>query len=294
MKTIVRNILNHKTIEHQFSGLAEFAAYGNAPCDMPDEERASLLHHDEPEWDYCAGYGGALAMARGGWPGGAQIMRETADKMYEKIAPRVPVFGNTEHAVSGAAVDIAAYVEGVPECMLEFVESRVDAPKPVDIMISLAFSCDIPADEVCNRGAAILAAVDVLNNRGCAVSIAVNSTITKAAESSGVRYTLSNTFIVHSPGEVMDIDTLAFCLMHPALLRRLCFAAMEHAPGLYRRVLGIKSGRGYGRTADANIPAGTVYFDKFDTPGRFSTPDKAVETVLNVLKQHGLTIADER
>ena len=296
MKTIVRNTLNHKAIEHQFSGLAEFAAYGQTPCDMPDSERQSLQASFGHDWDYGVDYAGAMELVRGGWPEGARKMRETADKMYEKIAPRVPVFGNTEHAVSGAAVDIAAYVEGIPECMLEFMESRVEAPKPVDIMVSIAAAANVTADEVCNKGAAILAAVDVLNNRGCAVTIGIDVTTTND-ERAAMRYTLTYSAPLHSPGEVLDIDALAFVLLHPAMLRRIAFAAREHAPEVFRKKIGITGAGDYGQSMNhPATPPETLYFPRLreDNKYDYSTPEKAVETVLSILKQHGLTIEDER
>jgi len=291
MNTIKHN--GRKWMEYRFDNLAEYAAYAESPCDMANNERHSLTNPSSDRWDYSTGLDGAIALVRSGWPEGTRKMREAADAIYERIAPRVAIFGNTEHAVSGASIDIAAYVEGIPECMLEFVETETQAARPVDMLISASFWHGVSADVVCNRGAAILAAIEALDRRGCSVTVTVEDSSGKRKASGSYMVTYAVT--LKRPGEIIDTDALAFALMHPAYCRRIGFAAAEHAPAMFRRFIGITGDGTYGGAVSHPEPSACVQFPAIGTnTADYITPEKAVKAVLNILKQHGLTIEDER
>ena len=284
---------NANWIETEFTCVADLAELGQAPCDMADTRRSSQSTGHSDTWDYGTDYAGALALVDSGWPDGAEKMRRLADTMYDKIAPQVTTWHETEHAVSGACVDIGAYLTGAPECMLEFKPTdRAGAP-PVDIVVSMTTSYKVTSEQICNRGAAILAAIDVLEQRGCTVSVCAEFTSGKATRSSSIPYRLSYTVTLKRPGEVLDVDAMAFALMHPAMLRRLIFAAKEHAPAMYRKVLGIDVDGSYGRVqahpeymADDSI----IYLAPVVDRGKeiWDTPDSAVATILKALEPTGL------
>jgi len=286
---------NANWIETEYASVAELVEHGQAPCDMPDYRRASQDTTCPESWDYGVGYQGALELVKTGWVQGAEKMRTLADAMYEKIAPQVTTWHETEHAISGACVDVGAYLTGAPECMLEFKPTERAGAPPVDIVVSICASYKVTAEQICNKGAAILAAIDVLEQRGCAVSVRAEFTTCYTTKSSRIPYRLSYVIILKRPGEVLDVDAMAFVLMHPAMSRRLIFAAMEHAPAMYRKVLTVTLEGAYGRvqahpnysTNDNTIYIGPISHSQIGMR-HWETPKLAVDSVLKYLKPTGL------
>jgi len=248
---------------------------------MKDNARESLIADTSEDWDYSEGWKGAHYIAKHGWPYGALKMRKLADKLYEKIAPKVNIWQGTQHDVSGAYVDIGAYLSGAPECMVAFEERETNAAHPVDMLISCCYSWKIPADVICNRGAAILATIDALEQSGCSVSVTVEFTDAKGG------YEVVNTIRIKRPGEVLDADALAFAIMHPAFFRRLCFASLEHEPYNVRRALGVRPTGTYGIVRDNRNPGEAVYFSslKYEHRERYGTEAKAIDAVLGILRR---------
>ena len=283
-------------LEVEFDSVADFAAYGQTACDIPDAERSSLNADGGEAWDYGIGYQGALELVGAGWPQGAEKMRTLADAMYEQIAPQVTVWQETEHAVSGACVNVGAYLTGAPECMLEFKPTEKAGAQPVDLLVSFSYAAIMDADTICNRGAAILAAVDALEHRGCTVSVIAESTSYGCTKSTGARYDVTYRVVLKRQGEVLDVDALAFALMHPAFCRRLEFAALEHAPKRYRQVLGVGAASRYGKATEYPMPDNSVYIEpiKRSNSAGFSTPDSAAEVILAALRSTGLFVESDR
>jgi len=276
----------HRLLE--FDSVLDLVRYAESPCKMKDDTRVSL--HDaytRDDWDYNEGWLGTLHLTKHGWPEGAAKMRALADKLYEKIAPKVNVWQGTRHDVCGAGVDMSAYLSGEPECMIAFEQSKTDAAPPVDILISCSCSYNIAADIICNRGAAILATIDALEQSGCSVSVTVEFTDAKGG------YETVNTIRIKRPGEVLDADALAFAIMHPAFFRRLCFASLEHEPAKFRRALTVKLDGKYGHVVDCRNPGAAVYFGALGSKYGYITEDDAIETVLGILRRkHSDLLAD--
>ena len=54
-------------LEVEFDSVADFAAYGQTACDIPDAERSSVNADGGGAWDYGIGYQGALELVGSGW-----------------------------------------------------------------------------------------------------------------------------------------------------------------------------------------------------------------------------------
>jgi hypothetical protein len=179
--------------------------------------------------------------------------------------------------------------------MLEFKPTEKAGAPPIDIVVSGCASYKVSAEQICNKGAAILAAIDVLEQRGCAVSVRAEFTSGETTQGSSIPYRLSYTVTLKRPGDVLDVDAMAFALMHPAMLRRVIFAAKEHSPAMYRKVLGIDVDGSYGRvqahpdysTNDNTIYIGPILHSQIGMR-HWETPELAIESVLKYLKPTGL------
>jgi len=232
-------------------------------------------------------WNGTVALVRRGWPEGAARVRKLADALYERIKPTAPTWMQAAHDVTGAFVDVGVYVTGQPECMMQFVETEAPNPKPVNLVVSCSCSGGTGGDVIVNRGAAILAAAEALEQRGCCVSIDVENTTTR----DGLYLTLRTR--LKRPGEPMDTDALAFALMHPAFLRRLVWAAKESLEDRWARVWALDGCYG----APTDYPAdhcedGTIYFGpvRFDNRYRFATQESAVQVALEIMGRAGVRV----
>ena len=206
-----------ETWRQDFASLAECLTFARREPEVALPYRTTRADHGRG-WCNGVSFEGALALAEGGWIDGVQKMQAIAQRLYDTIAPRATVYQNTEHALVGAMLDIGAYVMGEPECMLDFVASEAKAPRHVDIMVNISAASLISTDTIINRGAAILACIEVLEHSGCTVAVSV------ASCSRDRHRTIDIRACVKSPGVPMDTDRLAFVLAHPAMLRRIILA----------------------------------------------------------------------
>jgi len=272
--------------EARFDSISELAEYANSDTQRVFDHH-SKLNKPRQSWDFGAGFDGAMAMVNNGWPKGAEKIAELAKAMYDKIIPKVNAFTGTEHAVSGACVDVGAYLTGVPECMIEFVPQDNIGTRPITMIISSGVNGGTDADYINNRGAAILAAIDALEQRGCAVSVEMESTVVPYQHDTD-HYVTYRTMIKHH-GQVFDIDALAFPLTHPAFHRRLVFGAREHAPDRYFKALDIPIRYGYSTDYPESFDADTIYIGTINNDiSAYSTPERAVVAVLKALEPTGL------
>jgi probable phage protein len=92
------------------------------------------------------------------------------------------------------------------------------------------------------RGGALYAAIEALRTEGYSLGLTMVDSTKNNYFSHYTEYQIP----VVQPGEYLDIDTAAFCLAHPAFLRRGVFALNEHESNDIRHAMGYMVGGGYG------------------------------------------------
>jgi len=264
-----------ETYRRDFDSLEECVSF--AASEPTGAVRRASREDGSRDWNGNVDFAGAVALTQTGWVDGVNRMRAIADRIYDRIAPHVSTFMNTELAVTGAGVDIGAYVSGEPECMLEFVASEVRRVRHVDIVVNvIAMGC-VPADAIVNRGAAILACIEALEHAGCTVAV----TAIAAAVDHDTRYDFR--IALKAPGVPMDTDRLAFVLSHPAMLRRILFGCIENMPKFFAQTF---TANGYGSAAEIEPDSGAAYFRQAQSND--SDESGATERALEVLHTNGL------
>lgn len=206
----------------------------------------------------------AVSFARHGWPEGAA----KAKRLLDRLQLHVPqaVHSVTHHDVTGSYVDVGEYLQGVPECMVDFREDRRPA-RFAHIVVSATFSANITTQAVIQRGATIAAVVDALETQGirCTVDLLFQSTDYNKADTFEVRVPIKE---AHAP---LNLDTLTFGVAHPAYLRRLMFAVMEQYPADVRD--HYKVGIGYGLSRPIKDIPGTIIFQTVGEKESWSEAD---------------------
>lgn len=269
-----------KSKHREFDSLGEFIAFSRLPTDLPEYSRYSVTKSANTSWDLGAGLEGAYKLAEQGWPEGADRVARITERILGKINMAI---GNQVAAVpsldGGAWVDVSRYCAGEPEHFWRFEESE-RSKRIVEIGVSLSASAVIESSTICNRGAALLAAICAMEQRGFSVGITIYTGGREVVD-------CGCDTLIKTPGQVLDVDRLAFCLIHPALLRRIWFAAQERECAHIRLAVGSS----YGAPSDS---ANRGRFDYYlpCMSGRqpdFETEERAIAWTLRFIEKYGIT-----
>lgn len=225
-------------------------------------------------------YGGvtwkeACQLATCGWTEGAREVEKYRAIIYENLVEYLPK-QNVENAVSGYAVDIGAYLSNCPECFYRRELSEPIAKAPVvRIVVSLSFSASVHPEIIVKRGAMICAMADAMEQAGYSVEIIANDSVEYGGATSEM-----NVVVKQSTG-ALNVASLAFCLAHPAMLRRMFFSAEE-------RTGWADYAYAYGYPIDASEP-GEVYFGALRTAVSPSI-EEMTNDILHKMKGLGIEI----
>lgn len=195
-----------------------------------DKDCKEYTSHEENDERYkftgTRNYDEAIKLARYGWDKGLKGL-----DYYETMADKDYAFKkhdniwDVELATTGSYVDVGAYLQGVPECMCEFVSKRTN--QFADVVINISTSWKTKTETMFNRGREILKLVDALEKNHIKTRIILMEVSSKDFNDSneGDRYVIK--IIAKDYNEMLDQNRLAFALAHSSLLRRLCFCQLE-------------------------------------------------------------------
>jgi len=190
--------------------------------------------HGINSWTFGVSRPRAVEMAKHGWPEGAAATKRLLDDL--NLPPIEEPYSQTFHGVTGAYVDVGEYVQGMPECMIDFQEDK-RAARFVHIIVAGGYAAAFSADEIMQRGVTIAACIDALEARGVRCSVEMRY-------QSPEWHTIS-VDLKHA-SDPLNLDVLAFALAHPACYRRLGFGVCDAQPDAIRDAAGFREGLGYG------------------------------------------------
>lgn len=244
------------------------SAFGEALAAMPKldyDAKKSSQEKNDLEWSGGIDYDQALKIATdgGAWREGAERLNDTsiAGDLGEKA--NVADLG-IDHGVVGGCVDVGEYLSNSPECFTQVYEIEQAAPV-VRVAVCAWVSCMYSADQLINRGRAVLGFINALEQRGYSVELcAVLPFIDKSADTQRV-YEVA----IKNAGEQWNPAAAAYALVHPAFMRRLGFRAVEtHDQSISRHGYGCgRDASDYHHDADLYIadPLGAAHYDTADT-----------------------------
>jgi len=184
---------------------------------------ASQDSYTRPEnsWDLNAGWDGAVNMVRTGWHEGTKDVLARLEQVKHSLAEE---FSGYRMDVTGQFFDVGLVVSGEPECW--FQEEHEPIRKIAKIAVNATASCGTNANVIKNRGAAIVALADHLQQVGWIVELSVFFVALGHRDRDNNKNTIIRIDVDTKP---IDIDELAFLVAHPAGFRRIGFAAEEAA-----------------------------------------------------------------
>lgn len=197
---------------------------------VPKKQDSCSSRVDRGQYDDWAGtqtFEQAVELARRGWPEGAakalELRAEVESAVRDLINARSTSY---TFDVAGEFVDVGRFLSGEPECFGSESQDYGNNAKPVvKIVANLAASGAVSPQSLFVRGAAIVAAVDILEALGRRVEVWASKGSARVRGSDNGAY--ETHVLVKKADQPLDIDRLGFVIAHPASLRRLFFSLME-------------------------------------------------------------------
>jgi len=228
----------------------------------------------------------AKQMAVSGWREGMQEI----DKYRAKIVPIVTekvLRPKQIYSVAGYNVDVGSFMANEPECFIAREYEERNYPGQIyKIVASISFSAKITPETIIQRGAMICALIDAIEFAGHRAEVICNdaSTIRDNSEYMQGKYKENGWFevsvTVKKVSQPLEMSDLAFCLAHPAMLRRIMFsvAELEGWSDFADR---------YGCPAEAS-DQGDIYIREINSS--VVSDEKAINWVLSELEKLGIDI----
>ena len=219
-----------------YDSISSLVARANQPYPEGYNGHKGSRHGDE-DFTGTENYEEASKLATQGWAEGRKRLIESKKDISFagscKSLDPAPFFD-----VAGDECDVARFLEGEPENMVEYQFDYTDKPanKVQKITLDICASAFTSNDVFPRVGACVLMIADALEGAGYRVEVEVCQT------STGSKFNGQWKTLLKPADQPLDLNSLAFWSMHPSALRRFWFALYE------RDVPEKKQSRGYGST----------------------------------------------
>lgn len=202
--------------------LAESNAYRKS-----SRENSSLGWYGGLTWEQ------AKEMAISGWRDGMILIEKYRAEIFPIIAEKV-LRPKQINSISGFCVDVGSFLANEPECFIAHEYEERNYPGHIyKIVCSISVSAAISTEIIIQRGAMICALVDAIEFAGHRAEVICNdaSAISDYSEYRQGKRKNEGWFevsvIVKKASQPLEMSDLAFCLAHPAMLRRIMFSVAE-------------------------------------------------------------------
>lgn len=275
----MKETIDGKNLTRVYDSLAEFADSAKAALRHPDmPERVASTDDDRTKW--CGGsFADALTMARKGWTDHLAETLELAESAVT-LADRehmMDSFNEPVWDVTGAMVDVGAYLAGTPECMIDYPLSKTSKQgRVITLVASVTVSAIVSTSTMVRRGQVTVALALALTQLGHAIEIWADYSSGKAVQPAwqAVR--------IKGVNDELDPAVIMFALAHPAMLRRLCLAHSYSLPGKWGS--GRRKNSGWPIAPDpAMYPEGAIILPELCTDEDVPNADEFLRRYLGEL-----------
>lgn len=201
--------------------------------DSKARQKSSRITSWRNNWAGCSTWEEACVMARSGWYDGMLEIEKYRAQIQPFITSKV-LRPQQIYAVAGYCVDIGSFMANQPEYFLAREYKENNSPGHIyRIVCSIFFSAAITPKTIIQRGAMICALVDAMEYAGHRVEVICNDAMSaySSPECRQGQYKekgwMETSVIVKKASTPVDLSDLAFCLAHPAMLRRIMFSVCE-------------------------------------------------------------------
>lgn len=219
-------------------------------------------------------------LAIDGWAEEAAHAMSIAESAIETVAQDVSMPSFTaDWAVAGSEVDVARYLSGEPECMIEY--EPVATPRYGRVIVlcsSISVSGSVSTETIKRRGHAVAALAFALANMGFSTELWVD--MTSKARNGDLD---STRVLVKGANDEIDAARIMFAFAHPGMMRALAMPAMHEWPEDKQKAHGV--GNNYGKVTDPikDLPEGTIYLPSVCSDRDVPDADKELARYLSEL-----------
>lgn len=201
------------------------------------------------DWSGTANYDEANKLAKFGWPEGTQRAMKLAEKLSAELVETLarPAIA---YDVEGDMFDMGRVIDDEPECWMKWedgsdVSEIKDSGKgPIKLVLNSTVSSGISKEIIEIRGCAMMALCTIFEAAMRPVMVEIVCPIID-------RNIKETSVVLKDYYDPMQIDVMAYCLIHPSFFRRHIFAVEE--------VMNINDQWGYGIPTDTVRDKGDIY-----------------------------------
>lgn len=223
------------------------------------------------------------SLAVNGWDKEVAEAMDIAETAISTVSQEIdmPSFSATWD-VSGGEVDVARYLSGEPECMIDYHPVATPrAGRVITLCASVSYSGAVSKGAIKRRGHAIAALAFAISRMGFAVELWADM----SAKDGG--YEAHMRVLVKGANDELDPARIMFAYSHPGMLRALGMPAMHAYPPKVRSALGV--GYGYGMPLDPkeDLADGTIYLPSVTSDRDIPNADVAL---MQYLREIGIIV----
>lgn len=266
-----------------FEGLHEFWQYSFRESNAYNKESRTYAN----DWGGGLDWNESKRVALMGWQNGLIEIDKFQARVNELITSKI-VRHKPVYAVAGNYIDIGNYLSNDPECFItkEYDENNHKG-KIITIVCSISFSSDISPETIIQRGAMVCALIDAIEYAGYRAEVICNETSSKYSSNRDGNNKECGWFevdvTIKKANQPLNQIELAFCLAHPAMLRRVMFSVAE-----------IEGWSDY--TSNYGYPAkatnkGDIYIEEVFTG--VVSDNKAIHWIVTELQKLGIAIEEK-
>jgi len=195
--------------------------------------RKSSRDNYDVKWSGGLTWEQAKAMAISGWRDGMIEIEKYRAKILPIIAEKV-LRPKQINSISGYCVDVGSFLANEPECFISREYEERNYPGQIyKIVCSISFSAAITPETIIQRGAMICALIDAIEYAGHRAEVICNDAMSVGHSEDYRKGKYKNqgwmeiSVVVKKTSQPLEMTDLAFCLAHPAMLRRIMFSVAE-------------------------------------------------------------------
>lgn len=204
--------------EIKFSGINEVVKYINEqPLNANFIEKSK--YSDNIKFSGTDTYKEAEQYLLNGWEHGVNVLKKQIEGVYLENKSTI----RPQYGVQGSFPSIPRYLSGYPDNMIDYRRMR-QKQKVITINKVHNYSYKISTNMILKDSEKVLKLVSRLEMSGIRVNLNVLMYAADIKQKNVVIFTIP---IKHS-GQLLNFKTMSFPLIHPAMLRRIYYALLEH------------------------------------------------------------------
>lgn len=280
------------TVENKNLYRDTFESWGEFMERMEQQPLSGIRGSDDnsmqPKWYGTKSFQDAYLLGTKGWQQGVNMAHKLSGELVQEIVGKV-YLPEIEFDVIGSDYDLDAYLKGEPECWYRFVTSEQTAPSSslISILINCTTSGSNTAKQMLMKYIPVVALVELLEYAGKRVQVDCVASI-DSGWGAGSQH--SEMLVrLKEYGYPLDLQSIAFGIAHPSMLRRFFFRWCETIPEAECRRLAVDGGS-YGMPSSCRLEKDyDLYIGQ--TYGRW---DEAASRkwVIDQLKAYGVAMAE--